>query len=173
MTAGIQRDFAHGKADGGGKLVIGTVGVHVQRYELILQQLLLRGELYGIAPNPRVAHVNSPVRRDGPAIGLSGPLDVLEFALACAHIPLGACHRRGYLPGLLTVGLDVTSSLTEVSAKRLSGFPLPAAENVMHLLEVLPQLLQGVGASVRGLKHLLDRAEIPTLDVIGGQLPHS
>lgn len=54
-----------------------------------------------------------------------------------AH-PLGACHRRGYLPGLLTVGLDVTSSLTEVSAKRLSGFPLPAAENVMHLLEVLP-----------------------------------
>lgn len=80
-------DFAHGKADGGGKLVIGAVGVHVQRYELILQQLLLRGELYGIAPNPRVAHVNSPVRRDGPAIGLSGPLDVLEFALACAHIP--------------------------------------------------------------------------------------
>jgi hypothetical protein len=89
MSAGIQRDLAHGSADRGGKLMVGVVGVRLQGIELILQQLLLCGELDGVAPNPGVANVDSPIRRDGPAASIGGPLDVIKFRLARADVRLG------------------------------------------------------------------------------------
>ncbi|OIN82177.1 hypothetical protein BMG05_03750 [Mycobacterium malmoense] len=138
MCAGIHRDVAHGTADGGGELLVGAMGMLPHGIELILQQLLLGSQLHAIAPNPGVADLYSPIRRDGPTVSIGGPLDLVQLALACTHVALGARHRRGYLSGLLTVRLDVAPNLTQIGAKRFPGLPLPAAENVVDLLQVLP-----------------------------------
>ena len=93
MSARIERDFADSTTDGGGKLMVGAVGMHFAGGEADPATFAALRRIDWIAPRSGLAHIDSPVRRDGPAVNIGGALDVIEFGLA-AHVRLGARHRR-------------------------------------------------------------------------------
>ena len=171
-SRGIQRNCTDGSAESGGKLVVSGVGVHLAGVQLVLQHLLLKGESDSIGTDPLVAQVDSPIRRDAPAVSVSGLFDVIELALACAHVRLGARHRGRHLFGFRAVCFDVAANLAHVDAKSVPRLTLPVGEDVVGLLQAVPQTLQGISASAGRLEHRADRVEIPALDVSRSQRSH-
>jgi hypothetical protein len=153
--------------------MIGVVGMRLARVKLALQSLLLGSETDGIESNPSVAHIDSPIRRNGPPITIGGTLNVIEFGLARPHIPFGARHRRRYLPRFRAVCLDIAASLPQVSSKRLPSLALPVSKDVMNLAQVVAQLLQRSGAPAGCLEDRVDCVDIPTLNVRRSQRAHS
>ena len=173
IPIGIQRDVADAAADGGGEFLVRVVGVQFAGVELSLQKLLLCGERQPVGANHGVARIDSPVRRDRPAVTLCGSLDSIKFGLDRTHVGFGARYRRCYLPGLLAVSFDVATRLTQVRAKGIAGFPLPVAEGVVDLLQAVAQPLQGRRAIGGGLEHAVDRIGVPALDVGRSQRRHT